>query len=300
MSGDAVFNGMRALDLAFTVASYKAGFRSHRYGIRSRQPHLKDPAMTSAISTAAMLAIGDELLSGRTKDRNIGHLADMLTLAGIDLKEVRIVADEEAAIIEALNALRSRYTHVFTSGGIGPTHDDITADAVSRAFGLACVQDPAAMALLAQMYARRGMEFTEARQRMARMPQGAIHIPNPVSTAPGFQIGNVYVMAGVPQVFEAMLDHVVAMLPKGAQVLSQAIACPFGEGDIGTLLGEVQAAHPETSIGSYPRFDGTRFSTELVVRSRSAPALAAAGSAIEDMIATLRLRDTAAIFSGEA
>ncbi len=167
------------------------------------------------VVTAAMLAIGDELLSGRTKDKNIGHLADMLQLSGIDLKEVRIVADDEDAIVEALNALRSKYDYVFTSGGIGPTHDDITADAVSKAFGVPCEYDAAAMTLLGDMYKRREMEFTEARQRMARMPRGAAHIANPVSTAPGFVIGNVYVMAGVPQVFQAMLDNVLPTLRTG-------------------------------------------------------------------------------------
>src|SRR6478752_7106157 len=160
------------------------------------------------IVTAAMLAIGDELLSGRTKDKNIGHLADVLQLAAIDLKEVRIVADDEGAIVAALNALRGAYDYVFTSGGIGPTHDDITADAIAKAFGVACEHDADAMRLLGEMYARRGLEFTEARQRMARMPVGAAHIDNPVSTAPGFHISNVFVMAGVPQVFQAMLDNV--------------------------------------------------------------------------------------------
>ena len=156
--------------------------------------------------TAAMLAIGDELLSGRTKDRNIGHLADILTAVGIDLKEVRIVPDEEERIVEALNALRSRYTYVFTSGGIGPTHDDITADAVAKAFGLPCEHDAKAMELLGAMYARRNIEFTDARKRMARMPRGAAHIDNPVSTAPGFNVANVYVMAGVPSVFEPSIN----------------------------------------------------------------------------------------------
>jgi molybdenum cofactor synthesis domain-containing protein len=240
-----------------------------------------------SIVTAAMLAIGDELLSGRTKDRNIGHLADMLTLSGIDLKEVRIVADEEEAIVEALNALRSRYTYVFTSGGIGPTHDDITADAVSKAFGLPCVYDPAAMELLRDMYARREMEFTPARQRMARMPQGAAHIANPVSTAPGFIIGNVHVMAGVPQVFQAMVDNVLPTLRSGSKMLSRSVACPYGEGDIGTLLAEIQKAHPATSIGSYPRFDGKKFSTEIVVRARDAAPLDAAAEAVAGMVAAL-------------
>lgn len=243
----------------------------------------------SALVSAAMLAIGDELLSGRTKDKNIGHLADVLTLLGIDLKEVRIVADEEEAIVEALNALRSRYTYVFTSGGIGPTHDDITADAVSKAFGLPCVHDEKAMVLMAEMYAKRGLEFTEARQRMARMPQGAEHIPNAVSTAPGFKVDNVYVMAGVPQVFQAMLEQVAKTLTGGVKILSHAIPCPYGEGEIGTALAAVQKSHPETSIGSYPRYDGSKgFHTELVVRARSEDVLNAAVLAVEEMIAAIK------------
>lgn len=145
---------------------------------------MSNPSPTPSVVTAAMLAIGDELLSGRTKDKNIGHLADVLTMSGIDLKEVRIVADEEHAIVEALNALRARYDYVFTSGGIGPTHDDITADAVSVAFGLPCEHDPEALRILGDMYRVREMEFTEARKRMARMPRGASHIANPVSVAP--------------------------------------------------------------------------------------------------------------------
>lgn len=240
--------------------------------------------MTSTIVTAAILAIGDELLSGRTKDKNIGHLADVLLLSGIDLKEVRIVADEQDAIVEALNALRKRYTYVFTSGGIGPTHDDITADSVSAAFGLPCERDAEAMRLLAEMYKRREMEFTEARQRMARMPKGARHIANPVSTAPGFIVDNVYVMAGVPQVFQAMVDNILPELQKGSHLLTRSLPCPYGEGDIGTLLGAIQKAHPETSIGSYPKYDGQRFSTELVVRARDEAKLNAAANAISDMI----------------
>ncbi|MCO5734001.1 competence/damage-inducible protein A [Rhizobium sp. SSA_523] len=243
--------------------------------------------MPTEIVTAAMLAIGDELLSGRTKDKNIGHLADVLLLAGIDLKEVRIVADDQHAIVDALNALRARYTYVFTSGGIGPTHDDITADAVSAAFGLPCEHDPQAMQLLSAMYAGRGMDFTEARQRMARMPRGARHIANPVSTAPGFIVENVYVMAGVPQVFQAMVDNILPDLKTGSPMLTRALACPYGEGDIGTALAAIQQAHPETSIGSYPKYDGQRFSTELVVRARTAEALEAASEAIAAMITNM-------------
>ncbi|MBB3948711.1 molybdenum cofactor synthesis domain-containing protein [Rhizobium skierniewicense] len=245
------------------------------------------PSSASSLVSAAMLAIGDELLSGRTKDKNIGHLADVLTMSGIDLKEVRIVADEESDIIEALNALRARYDYVFTSGGIGPTHDDITADAISAAFGLPCEHDAEAMRLLGEMYQKRDMEFTDARRRMARMPRGAQHIVNPVSVAPGFIVENVYVMAGVPQVFQAMLDNVMPTLRTGAKVLSQAVHSPYGEGDIGTPLSAVQKAHPQTSIGSYPKYDGQRFSTEIVVRAREADALSAAARDVEAMLETI-------------
>lgn len=238
--------------------------------------------------TAAMLAIGDELLSGRTKDKNIGHLADIMTAIGIDLKEVRIVPDDEPAIVSALNALRAGYDYVFTSGGIGPTHDDITADAVAKAFGVPCIYEEKAMQLLATNYARRGVEFTPSRQRMARMPEGSAHIDNPISTAPGFNIGNVYVMAGVPSVFEAMLDNVVPALKTGQKLLSQAVTCPFGEGVIGEPLALIQKQHPDTIIGSYPRFENGVFSTELVVRSRDAEKVTKAREAIEAMILELR------------
>ena len=244
----------------------------------------------ASIQTAAMLAIGDELLSGRTKDKNIGHLADVLQVAGIDLREVRIVADDEVAIVEAVNILRGRYDYVFTSGGIGPTHDDITADSISAAFGVECIHDDAAMKLLGDMYERRGMEFTEARKRMARMPAGATHIDNPVSTAPGFRIENVFVMAGVPQVFIAMLDNVVATLPAGTRLIARSIPCPFGEGDIGTLLGAIQKNHPETSIGSYPQMKGDRFVTDIVVRSRDEAAVLAAEQDVLSMISSLARR----------
>lgn len=249
--------------------------------------------MTSpTIVTAAMLAIGDELLSGRTKDKNIGHLADMLTLVGIDLREVRIVADDEEAIVDAVNALRSRYNHVFTSGGIGPTHDDITADAISRAFGVECIHDPKVMDLLGAMYERRGMDFTDARKRMARMPAGATHIPNPVSTAPGFAVENVYVMAGVPQVFQAMLDALLPSLETGTPIQSRTVRSPYGEGDIGAPLTEVQKKNPETSIGSYPKFDGKNFSTDIVIRGRDAAIIAAAEADVISMIEAIgRLRE---------
>lgn len=240
------------------------------------------------IITAAMIVIGDEILSGRTKDRNIGHLADILTAVGIDLGEVRIVADDTAAIVEAVNVLRARNTYVFTSGGIGPTHDDITAEAVSEAFGLPCEHDAKAMEMLAETYRARDMEFTEARKRMARMPRGARHIDNPVSTAPGFVIENVHVMAGVPAIFQAMLDNVVPTLKTGAKLLSLAVHCPFGEGVVGGPLGDLQATHPDTIIGSYPKYQDGRFWTELVVRSRDQAALDAAGAAVQALVDDLR------------
>ena len=236
------------------------------------------------IVTAAMMVIGDEILSGRTKDRNIGHLADIMTAIGIDLKEVRIVPDEEDEIVAALNALRTRYTYVFTTGGIGPTHDDITADSVAKAFGVPCEYDAKAYRMLEDNYAERGIAFTESRKRMARMPRGADHIDNPVSTAPGFRIGNVHVMAGVPSIFQAMLDNVVPTLKTGTRMLSAAVHCPVGEGTIGAPLAEIQKAHPDTIIGSYPKYGEGKFWTELVVRARSQEALEAARADVEAMV----------------
>jgi len=238
---------------------------------------------TNSVSAAAV-AIGDELLSGRTKDKNIGHLAELLTAAGIALREVRIVSDDEDSIVAALDALRHSHDYVFTSGGIGPTHDDITADSVSKAFGVPCLHDAKAMELMGAHYEKRGMEFTEARKRMARMPQGAEHIDNPVSIAPGFKIGNVFVMAGVPSVFQAMLDNVLPTLRRGRKVISHAIQCPFAEGDIGSALRLIAQSHQEVSIGSYPRYTDNGYSNEIVVRSADQDAVNLAASAIQLML----------------
>lgn len=238
----------------------------------------------SPAPTAAMIAIGDEVLSGRTKDKNIGHLADVFTVAGIDLKEVRIIGDEPSQIADTLNTLRRAYDFVVTCGGIGPTHDDITADAVGAAFTLPVDEHPEALARLAANYAARGIEFTEARRRMARTPEGASLIDNPVSTAPGFRIDNVFVLAGVPSVFQAMLDNVLKELPTGVPVMSASVDCRFPEGDIGGPLREIQKKHPGVAIGSYPRSDGTRHYAELVIRSRDEDALDAARSDVETML----------------
>ncbi len=238
--------------------------------------------------SAAMVAIGDELLSGRTRDKNIGHLAASLTLQGIELKEVRIVADKHDEIVAAINALRTKHDYLFTSGGIGPTHDDITSDAVAAAFGVKIDHDPRAMAVLKAHYEEIELEFTNARKRMARIPEGAALIENKISKAPGFIVENVHVMAGVPSVFTAMLDEVLPTLKGGEIMLSEAIDCELGEGTIGDSLAEIQKAHRETSIGSYPRFDGKTYSTQIVVRSRDAARIKAAVVHINEALETLR------------
>jgi molybdenum cofactor synthesis domain-containing protein len=238
----------------------------------------------AAAPTAAALIIGDEILSGRTKDRNIGFIADTLTDIGIDLMEVRIVADTEEAIVEAVRALSERYDFVLTSGGIGPTHDDITADAVARAFRLPVGVDQRAVDILLPYWADRGIEPNEARLRMARIPAGATLIENRVSAAPGFRVKNVFVMAGVPAIMQAMMDEVVKQLPAARPVLSETIEAHRGEGDIAAPAAAVQAAHPEVRIGSYPYHDGTRFTTRLVLRSRDAAALAAATAELRSAI----------------
>ncbi len=202
--------------------------------------------------TAAILIIGDEILSGRTRDSNMHFLAGELTRVGIDLREARVVADDREAIIAAVNALRGAYAHVFTSGGIGPTHDDITADCIAAAFGVPIGVRDDARALLAAHYARSGIEFNEARQRMARIPEGATLIDNPISVAPGFTIGNVHVMAGVPNIFQAMVASVLPTLTGGQPLLSQTLRILRGEGEIAGPLGALAAEYSDLSIGSYP------------------------------------------------
>lgn len=216
--------------------------------------------------TAAMLVIGDEILSGRTRDSNMHHLANELTRHGIRLMEARVVADVHEDIVAAVNALRSRWDHVFTSGGIGPTHDDITADAVAAAFGAPIGIRADAHALLAAHYERAGMEFNAARQRMARIPDGASLIDNPVSTAPGFTIGNVHVMAGVPNIFQAMVASVLPTLTGGAPLLSQSLQVNRGEGEIAEAFGALAADFPDLSMGSYPFIRNGAHGTNLVIR----------------------------------
>lgn len=243
---------------------------------------------SAAIVTAAILVIGDEILSGRTKDKNIGYIAEYLTNIGVDLREVRVVPDVAEDIVAALNVLRGRYTYVFTTGGIGPTHDDITADAVAAAFGVTIDHDPRAVAMLSERFSRD--ELNEARMRMARIPAGADLIANAISKAPGFRIGNVYVMAGVPAIMQAMLDVIGPTLQTGAKMLSDTVQTGLREGDIGGPLAEIANTHPEVSIGSYPFWSEAGPDTNIVVRSRDAEKLLAAMAAVKAMVALEKQR----------
>src|SRR5688572_14674841 len=253
---------------------------------------MTDAAQPNTV-TAAILVIGDEILSGRTKDKNIGYIAEYMTNLGIDVKEVRVVPDIEVEVVTALDALRHRYTYVFTTGGIGPTHDDITADCVAKAFGVTIDIDPRARTMLLTRIAEQ--DLNEARLRMARIPAGADLIVNKVSSAPGFRIGNVHVMAGVPSIMRAMLDEVAPTLKTGVKILSETVRADLREGDIGGPLGEIAKAHPDVTIGSYPFVDDRGPNSNIVVRSRYPAKLAAATAAVEDMLAGVRagLRRTA-------
>jgi molybdenum cofactor synthesis domain-containing protein len=232
--------------------------------------------------TAAMLVIGDEILSGRTRDANMHHLAGELTRVGIDLCEVRVVGDTRAAIVAAVKALSEAYDHVFTSGGIGPTHDDITADSVAAAFGVPIDVREDARAILQDHYDRSGTELNAARLRMARIPDGARLIENPVSAAPGFIIGNVHVMAGVPRIFNAMVESVLPQLTGGAPVQSQSLRIDRAEGEIAGPLSRIAEAYPELSIGSYPfHYDG-RHGANVVIRGSDPAQIAAAMSKLQE------------------
>lgn len=235
--------------------------------------------------TAAMLVIGDEILSGRTRDANMHHLAGQLTEAGITLAEVRVVSDDHARIVAALNALRGAWDTVFTSGGIGPTHDDITADAIGAAFGVPVAVREDARALLAGHYARTGHDLNEARLRMARIPEGATLIENPVSVAPGFTIGNVHVMAGVPSVFQAMLAGVLPTLRGGAPLLSTSTRIERGEGDVAATLAALAGDFADLSVGSYPFQQDGRFGTNVVIRGQDRARLDAATSRLRALFA---------------
>lgn len=229
--------------------------------------------------SAAILVIGDEILSGRTKDTNIGTIADHLTAIGINLREVRVVPDEGAAIVDALNALRTRNDYVFTTGGIGPTHDDITADCIAKAFNVPIGIDPRAVAMMRKRYSEE--EMTPARLRMTRIPAGAELIDNPVSMAPGFFIGNVIVMAGVPKIMEAMLYDVTSKLRTGAKIISVSIHVAAPEGIIAPPLTEAQAEFPDVKMGSYPYLADGKLGVYLVLRATDTARLDEASASLE-------------------
>ncbi len=236
--------------------------------------------------TAAVLLIGDELLSGRTQDANLQAIARFLNPLGVNVVEARVVSDDQAAIVEALNALRARADYVFTTGGIGPTHDDITAEAVAAAFGVACHEHPDALAALEAHYRDRPETLTPARRRMARAPVGAVLVDNPTSGAPGFQIDNVFILAGVPAIMRAMLAGVAQRLEGGAVTLSCTIqAAGLREGDVGDALSALQDAHSDVAVGSYPYYRATAdFGVQLVARGRDAAALEAVAAALEALV----------------
>lgn len=235
--------------------------------------------------TAAMLVIGDEILSGRTRDSNMHHLAKALTEHGIVLREARIVADVHDEIVAAVRALTGAHDHLFTSGGIGPTHDDITADAVAEACGVGISHRADAMALLQAHYDRQGLPFNAARQRMARIPDTAVLIDNPVSVAPGFSLGNVHVMAGVPSIFEAMLAGLLPGLTGGAPLISRSLRVLRGEGDIASTFAGLAADYPDLSMGSYPFTVQGQMGTNLVVRGTDPVRLEAAFARLEALFA---------------
>ncbi|WP_404334157.1 competence/damage-inducible protein A [Sphingomonas sp. MMS12-HWE2-04] len=222
--------------------------------------------MSDRIWTAALVVIGDEILSGRTQDKNVAQIAAWLNVQGIRLAEVRVVADVEGAIVEAVNALRARNDYCFTTGGIGPTHDDITVDAIAVALGVGVVVHPEARAVLERYYEARG-GLTEARLRMARVPEGAELIPNRMSGAPGIRVGNLFILAGVPHITAGMLDALTGTLEGGRPVLARTIGCWVAESEVATLLGDTERAHPGVAIGSYPFFREGRTGANFVVRA---------------------------------
>ncbi len=231
-------------------------------------------ADTTRIWTAALIVIGDEILSGRTQDKNVAQIAAWLNVQGIRLREVRVVADDSDAIVEAVNILRARNDYLFTTGGIGPTHDDITVDAIAAALGVGVVIHPQARAILEDYYVSRG-GLTEARLRMARVPEGASLIENRVSGAPGIRHGNIFIMAGVPHITAGMLDRLTGTLEGGLPVQSLTIGCWVAESEVSDLLAATERAHDPCQIGSYPFFREGRTGANFVIRSTDAATLAA-------------------------
>lgn len=241
----------------------------------------------SAAPTAAVLLIGNELLSGRTQDSNLAYIAKTMVSRGIRLMEARVIADVPEEIVSSLNALRQRYTYVFTTGGIGPTHDDITADCVAQAFEVDLPVNDEARNILQIYCNERDIELNEDRLRMARIPVGASLVDNPVSAAPGFRMGNVFVFAGVPRIMQAMLDSVVPELASGPIVHSVTVSCNLGEGTIAAALRALQERHPGVDLGSYPGKTGELFRVSLVARGTDVEELELIRQALQDMVVEL-------------
>lgn len=231
------------------------------------------------IYTAALIVIGDEILSGRTHDKNIAQVASWLQFQGIRLREVRVVADDTAAIVEAVNALRVRYDYLFTTGGIGPTHDDITVDAIAEALGVGVIVHPQAREILEGYYQSRG-GLTEARLRMARTPEGASLIPNRYTGAPGIRYENIFIMAGVPSIAAGMLDALSGQLEGGAPLLTETVGCWVGESEVANLLRQTEHDFESCQIGSYPFWKEGRTGANFVIRSVDAEELAACTRAL--------------------
>ena len=236
-------------------------------------------AESSRIYTAALIVIGDEILSGRTQDKNIAQVAGWLGIQGIRLREVRVVPDVTEAIVESVNTLRARHDYLFTTGGIGPTHDDITVDAIAAALGVGVTVHPQARAILEGYYETRG-GLTEARLRMARVPEGADLIPNRYTGAPGIRCGNIFIMAGVPAITAGMLDALSGTLEGGAPLLSETVGCWCQESEVADLLDTTEKAHPGCQIGSYPFWRDGRTGANFVIRSTDADELAACTRAL--------------------
>ncbi|BBI20052.1 competence/damage-inducible protein A [Qipengyuania flava] len=242
--------------------------------------------MTERIYTAGLVVIGDEILSGRTHDKNIAQIASWLQVQGIRLSEVRVVPDVIERIVEAVNALREGYDYLFTTGGIGPTHDDITVDAVAAALGVEVVIHPDARAILEKYYADKPGGLNEARLRMARVPEGAELIPNRMSGAPGIKLGNIHLMAGVPHITAGMLDALTGTLEGGLPLLAETIGCWTPESEVADILRQVETAHENCQIGSYPFFREGRVGANFVVRSTSRDELRSCVDSLCDGLAT--------------
>ena len=234
--------------------------------------------------TASLLIIGNEILSGRTQDKNLNYIAKKLSDIGIDFSEARVVKDIHEEIASAVNDLRSKYDYVFTTGGIGPTHDDITTESIALAFGVQKIKHPDAVNALENYYNNKEAELNDARLRMAEIPEGAELIENPLTAAPGYKKDNVFVLAGIPSIMQLMFDFTLEKLDKGRKMFSRTISCDLIEGDIAKILGDIQESHEETEIGSYPFVHENKFAVSIVIRSFDESAIDVVSKKVKEFI----------------